>query len=196
MRQRLEFWYDFASTYSYLSAVRIEQACKARNINLVWRPFLLGPIFKEQNWRNSPFVIYPLKGSYMWRDVQRRAARYGRSFCRPKKFPQHSLGAARIAVAIADAAICDLFTRAVFQAQFEAGIDIGDSNELKAIAARCGVSQETITASTAPNNKARLRSYVNQAKGYGIFGAPSFVVNGELFWGDDRLEDAMDYAIK
>ena len=71
---KLEFWYDFGSTYSYLTAMRIDRLAAASGIDVVWRPFLLGPIFKAQGWATSPFNVYPAKGRYMVRDIERIAA--------------------------------------------------------------------------------------------------------------------------
>ena len=94
---RLEFWYDLASTYSYLSAMRIEAMAAKPGVDLEWRPFLLGPIFKAQGWTSSPFNLYPVKGQYMVRDITRIAADRGIPFVMPEPFPAHSLLAVRIA---------------------------------------------------------------------------------------------------
>jgi 2-hydroxychromene-2-carboxylate isomerase len=85
-----EFWYEFASTYSYPAAMRVAGLAKARRVALAWRPFLLGPIFAAQGWRDSPFNIYPAKGRYMWRDLDA----LGLPLKRPEPFPQNSLLAA------------------------------------------------------------------------------------------------------
>ena len=71
MTATLDFWFEFASTYSYPAAMRIADAAAARGVTVRWRPFLLGPIFKAQGWDNSPFNLYPAKGRYMWRDLER-----------------------------------------------------------------------------------------------------------------------------
>ena len=73
---KIEFWYEFASTYSYLSAMRVEAAAKEQGVEVQWKPFLLGPIFNSQGWNDSPFNIYPAKGAYMWRDMERQCAAY------------------------------------------------------------------------------------------------------------------------
>ena len=73
-RPAIEFWFEFASTYSYLSVMRIERAAQAAGVDIAWKPFLLGPVFLALGWNDSPFNIYPPKGRYMWRDLERLAA--------------------------------------------------------------------------------------------------------------------------
>jgi 2-hydroxychromene-2-carboxylate isomerase len=84
---RLDFWYEFASTYSYLAAMRIEPLAKAAGVEVRWRPFLLGPIFKAQGMETSPFNLYPLKGKHMWRDM----ARWSEILKLPKFVPPKTL---------------------------------------------------------------------------------------------------------
>ena len=120
-----EFWYEFASTYSYPAALRIGALADARGVNLVWRPFLLGPIFAAQGWRDSPFNIYPAKGRYMWRDLERICEAMGVPLRRPEPFPQPSLLAARVALTLEGAERAD-FSRRVFTAEFGEGMAIGD----------------------------------------------------------------------
>ncbi|MEM7437007.1 MAG: DsbA family protein, partial [Myxococcota bacterium] len=69
MGEPIEFWYEFASTYSYLAVMRIDKVAEAAGASVLWRPFLLGPVFAKQGWDDSPFNIYPAKGQYMWRDL-------------------------------------------------------------------------------------------------------------------------------
>ncbi len=191
-RPRLDFWYEFASTYSYLSASRIEHLTTAAGIDLRWRPFLLGPIFAAQGWNDSPFNLYEAKGRYMWRDMERRAARHALPFRRPAAFPQNGLMAARLALAGESEGWCPVFTRAVYRAQFVDGLDIADRGVLEALLSAMGIDPETAFAlANTDANKAALRRQGEDAMGLGIFGAPSFVAGGELFWGDDRLEDAV-----
>src|SRR3984893_10570374 len=118
---RLDFWYEFASTYSYLAAMRIEPLAKVAGVELRWRPFLLGPIFKAQGMETSPFNLYPLKGKYLWRDMARWSETLKLpKFVSPKTFPAHPLAASRIALALDDAARPD-FTRAVYRAEITEG---------------------------------------------------------------------------
>ena len=84
---RIDFWYEFASTYSYPAAMRIEALARPAGVAVRWRPFLLGPLFFEQGWRDSPFNIYPVKGRYMWRDLERTCEALGLPLQRPQPFP-------------------------------------------------------------------------------------------------------------
>lgn len=196
IQPRLAFWFDFASSYSYLSALRIERLCAAAGVAIDWRPFLLGPIFAAQGWTTSPFNIYAAKGRYMVRDIERRAADLGRAFCLPDPFPAASVAAARIAVAHQDQPWIGAFTRAVFEAQFERGADIGDEAVLRACLAILSVDAAAIMAASM-QRKSSLRSQTEQAIARGIFGAPTFVTtDGELFWGDDRLEQAIAWELR
>ena len=95
----LDFFYEFASTYSYIAAMRIAPLAKAPGVTVRWRPFLLGPIFKAQGWDTSPFNLYPAKGRYMVRDCERQCAALGLAFRLPEPFPQSTLMAARVASA-------------------------------------------------------------------------------------------------
>ncbi|EEE36923.1 2-hydroxychromene-2-carboxylate isomerase family protein [Rhodobacteraceae bacterium KLH11] len=195
MRPTLQFWFDFASTYSYLSAMRIQQAAAVHGVLVEWQPFLLGPIFAEQGWDNSPFNIYPAKGRYMWRDMERLCAARGLPFQRPERFPQNSLTAARLALAIDPGDQRANFVRAVFSAQFGSGRDVSELNVLSECLAISGASANLTGQIRAPHIKTALFEQVARAKALHIFGAPSFVVGDELFWGDDRLGDAISYAI-
>ena len=194
---RIEFWYEFASTYSYLSAMRIEALASDAGVAVEWKPFLLGPIFKAQGWDTSPFNLYPAKGSYMVRDLERLAAERGLRFALPAPFPQNSLAAARLAIVGGDAGWIAPFTRAVYVAQFGEGADISDGGVLRSILDGLHLDSDRIFSCIAqPDIKARLRQQTADAEGRGIFGAPSFVCRGELFWGDDRLEAALAWAVR
>ena len=133
-----EFWYEFASTYSYPAALRVAALAESAGVNLVWRPFLLGPIFFAQGWRDSPFNVYPAKGRYMWRDLERTCAAMGVPLKRPEPFPQPSLLAARVALVLEGDQRSD-FSRRVFVAEFGQGLPIGDRATLSALLEECGV---------------------------------------------------------
>ena len=189
-----EFWYEFGSTYSYLSVHRIEDLAYTAGVEISWRPFLLGPIFNEQGWEDSPFNVYPAKGRYMWRDMERLCAKYGVPFAKPSRFPRDSLLAARVAClarAESEPWLPD-FIRAVFRANFAEDREIGDPVQIRSILDELGrPGAEIVERARTPENKQRLRDHTHRAIELGIFGAPSFVVGGELFWGNDRLEDAL-----
>jgi 2-hydroxychromene-2-carboxylate isomerase len=192
---RVEFWYEFASTYSYLSAMRIEPLAAEAGVDVIWKPLLLGPIFRAQGWDTSPFNIYPAKGKYMVRDMERLAAARGLPFKLPSPFPQNSLHAARLAIIGHVEGWGLAFARAVYAAEFAQGADIGSKRVLVAILAQLGLDAEALLARSATDdNKQRLRQQTEEAQELGIFGAPSFLVGGELFWGDDRLEQALAAA--
>lgn len=193
--RKLEFWYDFASSYSYLTAVRIEALAKTSGLQIVYRPFLLGPIFKAQGWTTSPFNLFPAKGQYMVRDIIRVASDRGLPFRMPEAFPANSLHAARVALAGEADGWIGPFTRAVFEAEFADRRDIADPAVLTAVLDRLGVDAPTaIARSATPEIKDRLRAQTEAAAKHGIFGAPTFITDdGEMFWGDDRLDQAIGW---
>src|ERR1700731_4262780 len=141
-----EFWYEFASTYSYPAAMRVASLAEGRGVDLAWRPFLLGPIFARQGWADSPFNIYPAKGRYMWRDLQRICAREGLGFALPSGFPRNSLLAARVALIAAAEGWCGAFTRAVYRANFAEDRDIAQPEVIAGILAALGQPAAQILA--------------------------------------------------
>ena len=192
----LEFWYEFGSTYSYPAAMRIEPLAEKAGVELRWRPFLLGPIFKAYGWNDSPFNIFEAKGRYMWRDLTRTCE--GERIplkLPPVRFPQNGLKAARLALVGEGEGWTPAFTRAVFLANYAEQKDISDEETLGAILATLGVDADAALAeaSTLPI-KDRLKQQTEEAAARGIFGAPSFTIGDELFWGNDRLEAALAWA--
>ena len=192
----VEFWYEFASTYSYPAAMRIERLAEKAGVGLRWRPFLLGPIFKEFGWTDSPFNIYEAKGRYMWRDLTRICEGEGIPLkLPPMHFPQNGLKAARLALVGEGEGWAPAFTRAVFLANYAEQKDISDEETLGAILATLGVDADAALAeANALPVKDRLKRETEEAARRGIFGAPSFTIGGELFWGNDRLEAALAWA--
>lgn len=193
---RLEFWYEFASNYSYLSVMRISDLARPVGVEVIWRPFLLGPIFKSQGWDTSPFNLYPVKGRYMIRDMQRLAESRGLPFVMPPTFPANGLKAARLALIGADEGWIEPFTRAVFEAEFGRGEDIAQPAVIEKALSGLGLDSASLLArAEEPEIKQRLKDQTAEASSRGIFGAPSFITeDGELFWGDDRLEQALAWA--
>jgi len=192
----LTFWYEFASTYSWLAAERIDDLAQAAGVAVRWRPFLLGPVFAAQGWSTSPFNLYPAKGRNMWRDMERLAAARGLpAVVKPEPFPQNSLYAARVATALPDPAR-PIFSRAVFRAEFTHGRPIADRAVIAAILGEMVEDPAAVlVAAEMAATKAALREATEDAQALGIYGAPSFITaGGELFWGNDRLEQALAWA--
>jgi 2-hydroxychromene-2-carboxylate isomerase len=197
MTAAVEFWFDFASTYSYPAAMRIDRLADAAGVAVAWRPFLLGPIFAAQGWNDSPFNIYPTKGRYMWRDLERVCAKGGIPFRHPSRFPRNSLLAARVANRSADAPWVAAFCRSMFHANFADDREIADPDVVRDCLERLDLPAAGLIADAQSDAaKACLRTTVAQAQAMGLFGAPSFVVAGEAFWGNDRLEDALEWATR
>jgi 2-hydroxychromene-2-carboxylate isomerase len=197
-RKTIDFWYEFASTYSYPAAMRVEKVAKAADLAVRYRPFLLGPIFGAQGWKDSPFNIYPVKGRYMWRDMERICEAEDIPLkLPPVRFPQNGLKAARIAMVGEAQGWIGAFTRAVYTANFAEQRDIADDATLALILSKLGVNPEaTVEAANTQENKDRLKAQTEEAVARGLFGAPSFTVGDELFWGNDRLEQAVAWAAK
>jgi 2-hydroxychromene-2-carboxylate isomerase len=193
----LEFWFDFASTYSYVAAMRIEDLCRDAGVALLWRPFSLGPIFARQGWNDSHFNLNPLRGNYMWRDLERLAAKFGLPWRRPSRFPRITTLPLRVACAVADEPWCGTFVRRVFVANFGEDREIGEREVVAALLAELGRSPEAVLeAALAPGRREVLRANTERAIALGIFGAPDAVVGGELFWGEETLEDAVAWALR
>jgi 2-hydroxychromene-2-carboxylate isomerase len=192
----LDFWFDFASTYSYPAAMRIGALADDGGVTVNFKPFLLGPIFKAQGWMTSPFNLYPAKGSYMWRDLARICADLNLPFKRPEPFPQNSLLAARVALVGLREMWGEEFCLEVFRTQFGESERIDEAEAVGRILTRLDIApQPVLRAAQNDANKARLREQTEEAERRGLFGAPSFVTaDGEIFWGNDRLERALRWA--
>jgi len=192
----LDFWFEFASTYSYPAAMRIGALAEASGVKVRWRPFLLGPVFKAQGWDNSPFNIYPNKGRYMWRDLARICDALALPFAQPSVFPQNTLLAARVALVGLSDNWGETYCREVYGAEFAGGHNIGDVATIVGILSSIGQDPEPILKRAQSDEiKSALRAQTEDAQRLGIFGAPSFVAaDGELFWGNDRLEAAIAWA--
>lgn len=191
----MQFWFEFASTYSYPAAMRVGARAAPADVAVEWRPFLLGPIFREQGWNDSPFNIYPSKGRYMWRDLERVCRKEGIPLRRPSRFPRPSLIAARIACIGASEPWGPEFVRATYHANFAEDRDIDAPEVVAAILTGVGVdAPATLARAETPEVKTALRASTDRAVALGVFGAPTFVVDGELFWGNDRLDDAVAWA--
>lgn len=190
---KMEFWFDFASNYSYLSVMRIGQLAPD---GVVWRPFLLGPIFKDAGWNNSPFVLQKDKGAYVWQDMPRQCAKYGLPWRQPSTFPRNSLLAARIGILCEEQPWMTGFCERTMLANFAEDRDIASEPCMAEILSALGQDAAAILrAAQTEENKARLRERTEQAKARHLFGAPTFLVGDAMFWGNDRLDDALAMAL-
>lgn len=195
MSASVTLWFEFASTYSYPAVMRAEDVARERGVTLHWRPMLLGPIFAAQGLENSPFVLNPVKGAYMWRDLERVCEAEGLAFKRPSRFPRGSLLAARIACEFADAPWVGDFIRGVYTGNFSDDAEIDDPEFVAGLLTGLGEDPVgVIEAATTPEAKMALRTQTDIALKKGIFGAPTFEIGEELFWGHDRMAAAFDWA--
>jgi 2-hydroxychromene-2-carboxylate isomerase len=194
----LDFWFDFASTYSYPAALRIVPLARQARVSLRFRPFLLGPIFQAQGWDSSPFSIYAAKGRYMWRDLARLCADLELPFVRPEAFPQASVLAARVALVGLAEKWGKNFCLAVLHAEFGEGRRIDDPAVLSEILTKLKIDPGPILDMARSNDiRVQLRTQTEEAQRLGIFGAPTFITpDGEMFWGNDRLEQALAWRKK
>ena len=192
----LQYWYEFGSTYSYLSTMRIGDLAREAGVSVRWRPFLLGPILKRLGWNTSPFKVQKEKGRYMVRDMERICAERGLAFTMPETFPQNGLYAARIALIASDEGWAETFTRAVYLAEYAEGREIADKDVLADCLKDAGRDADAYFARISePETKERLKAQTDKAISLDIFGAPTFITDdGEMFWGDDRLEQAIAWA--
>ena len=176
--------------------MRIEDLCTRSGVKLIWVPFLLGPIFQLQGWNDSPFNINKRRGDYMWRDIARLASKNDLPWARPSVFPRASTSAARIACSIADEPWCGDFVRSIFVANFGEDRDIGDPTVIANVLSKLGQPSDDLIARAAdPEHRHLLRQNTERAISIGIFGAPNCLVNGELFWGEETLEDAIAWLL-
>jgi len=192
----LDFWFEFASTYSYPAAMRISPLAEAAGVAVRWRPFMLGPIFKEQGWTTSPFNLFPAKGRNMWRDLERTCGTIGLPFVRPTTFPQNTLLAARVALIGLAEAWGEDYCRAIYRAEFAEGRTVEATETIAGVLSALGLDAGAVLDRAQSNeNRSQLRAHTEEAQRLGIFGSPSFVTaDSELFWGNDRLEAALNWA--
>lgn len=189
--KRLEFWLEYASTYSYLSVARIGKLADERGIEIVWQPFWLYPV-REQQGLPMPFPEGSAREKYMWQDLERRAKSMGIPYRRPEVYPFNSVAIGRIALVGAREGWCRAFTQEAFRLHWTQGVLMNTPQNVAAALLAAGQDTDRVQAlANSPEIKEAFKQQAAGAAQRGIFGSPSFVVNGELFWGDDRLEDAL-----
>ncbi len=189
----IDFWVSVGSTYSYLSVMRLKSVEAARGVSFRWRPFSVRAIMIEQN--NIPFVGKPVKMAYMWRDIERRARKYGLEPRLPAPYPLKDYDLAnKIAVLAESEGWCADYVCAAYRRWFEQGEAPGVEPGLSEGLRELGRDPVRIVASARTGRiEERYKRNTEEAKALGVFGSPTFVVDGELFWGDDRLEDAIGW---
>jgi len=190
----LEFWFEFASPYSYVAAMRIAGLCADAGVQLVWKPFMLGPIFELQGWNDSHYNLNPRRGAYMWRDMERLTAKYGLPWRKPARFPRPTTLPARVVVAHANEGWIGDFIRTVYVANFGQDREIGERDEVAAILHALGQPETALDRALGEENRPLLRAATDRAIALGIFGSPNCVVGEELFWGEEALDDAIAWA--
>ncbi len=195
MEKTLDFWFEFASPYSYPAAMRVEQLAEQVGVTVRWRTFLLGAVFQQYGWTTTPDKIFPAKGDYMWRDMPRICASLNLPYQKPSTFPRSGLVAARICAYYADQPWVAEFTRLVYQANFALDQDIGDVELIAQLLEKTGQSAaEIIAVANSNDGKQALKDQTQQALTQQVFGAPFMLVGDEPFWGNDRLEQAIYFA--
>jgi 2-hydroxychromene-2-carboxylate isomerase len=193
MKPSIDFWFSIGSTYTYLSVMRLPEIARASGIRFMPRPFSVRAIMREMD--NIPFANKPAKAAYMWRDIGRRAARYGLTPRLPAPYPLKEFDLAnRVAIVAAREGWCDAYLAATYRRWIEDGEEAGSEPNLSASIAEAGEAPPRVLgdADTEETETAYLAA-TDEARHLGIFGSPTFVVDGELFWGDDRLEDAITW---
>ena len=187
----IDFWFSVGSTYTYLSVTRLPEVEREAGVTFRWRPFSVRQIMIEMD--NIPFRTKPVKAAYMWRDIERRAVRYGMPIRVPAPYPlAHWDVANRVAVLAAAEGWVANYARATYRRWFEEGLEPGTDPNLGDSLREIGQDPARVLPRAASTEiGAAYDAATAEARTLGIFGSPTFVVDGELFWGDDRLEDAI-----
>lgn len=185
----IEFYFDFSSPYGYLGSHMIEPVAARHGRSVEWKPYLIGAVFKVAG--TQPLTAYPLKGEYSKHDFARTARLHSIPFRLPAKFPVGSVAAARGHYWLADTAPerAPTYAKAIYAAYFADGRDISDAAVVADIAGEAGIDRAAfLTGIEQPEIKAKLKDATDSAIARGVFGAPFFFVDGEPFWGADRID--------
>ncbi|MFZ3321572.1 MAG: 2-hydroxychromene-2-carboxylate isomerase [Usitatibacter sp.] len=184
----VDYYFEFSSPYGYIASHLVDGLGARIGREIRWRPFLLGPVFKATG--TAPLVDIPMKGDYSRRDFVRSARFHGVTFNMPEKFPIGTVGAVRAFYWIGDQdpAKARAFARALYNEYFAGGRDIGAPETVIEVAASLGVDRNALQAALADSAvKERAKAEVDAAIAKGVFGSPFFIVDGEPFWGCDRI---------
>jgi 2-hydroxychromene-2-carboxylate isomerase len=191
----IEFWFEFGSNYSYLSVMRIEEAAARLDVPIRWKPFLLGPIFRSFGWDTSPFVLQKAKGDYVWQDMERQCRKLGVPWRRPTTFPRTALLPMRVALLGAEQPWMGAYCRRIMTLNFAEDRDIDAPDVVAEVLDQLGLpARPLLDAAQSDTHKLKLRQQTEAALARGIFGAPTFFVGDEMYWGNDRLDDALACA--
>jgi len=190
----IDFWFSIGSTYSFLTITRLDDWCSEHDATVIWRPFNVRTVMSAQ--QNIPFAGKPAKSAYMWRDIERRAAKYHIHASLPAPYPISDLALAnQVALLGMGEGWGKNFVQSLYRVWFEDGIEAGSESALTEALHRCQQDPRLILArARSPDTVEALEAETENATNLGVFGAPSFVVRGEVFWGDDRLDDALSWA--
>jgi 2-hydroxychromene-2-carboxylate isomerase len=189
MTAPLDFWFDFASPYGYLASTRIDDLAARHGRAVRWRPILLGAVFKVSGMK--AVTEQPLRGGYLAHDVPRFSRLLGVPLTMPAKMPLHALAACRAYwwLEPSDPAKAHALAKAVYHAHWGEGRDVTTPEQVAEVAAQLGIpAAELIAGVREPLVKDRLRAETDEAIRLGVFGAPFFMIDGEPFWGADRLD--------
>ena len=195
--KEIEFWFSIGSTYTYLSVTRLKEVEQKFEVKFSWQPFSVRKIMLEMD--NVPFPpTKQVKADYMWRDIERRASSYGFEAKVPAPYPLKKFDLAnKIAVIGMQEGWCFDYVIATYWRWFVAGLEPGSEPNVSESLREIDQDPERVLELAADETIAKAYlSQTEQAQSKRIFGSPSFIVDGELFWGDDRLEDAMNWALR
>jgi 2-hydroxychromene-2-carboxylate isomerase len=189
MAEPIDFYFDFSSPYGYLMSEKIDALAAQHGRKVRWHPILLGAIFKTTG--SAPLTLQgPLKAAYYTRDFARSARFLGVPFNPPSRFPLPTQIAARAYYWLHSqgCALARQFAHAVYRALFVDDRDISDPETIFEISAKNAIDRSILEpALQTPEIKARLKDEVEQAMARGVFGSPTVIIDGEPFFGADRL---------
>lgn len=191
---KIDFWFSIGSTYTYLTVMRLAKVERTSGVDFQWRPFNVRHVMIKQN--NIPFKDKPVKTAYMWRDIERRAERYGLSPKIPAPYPLPGLVLANLVATLgAEEGWTEGYVRATYQRWFEIGEPAGEEPNISGSLEEIGRDpNQVLAAAQSERITNALSAATDEAMRLGVFGSPTFVVDGEVFWGDDRLDDAVAWA--
>ena len=193
----IDFYFDFSSPYGYLAANKIDEIGARHGREVAWHPILLGAVFKVTG--QQPLPTIPVKGDYAKHDMERQARLFGLPFAWPEKFPIATTAACRAfyTTSDTDAAAAKRLALALYDAYFARNQDISAPDVTLDVAERLGMDRADLAARlNDPALRDRLRTEVDTAIARGVFGSPYVVVDGEPFWGSDRLEQVEQWLQK